>query len=118
MPRLQPVPPPSESVSPVLARLLWQWLVLGLLAVAALALARGPAQLPAALSFWLLAAPAASLLTLYRRFLATAWRARLVRATPRRGQLSRPNVRKPRDQMAVSSRRPTRQAGSRRSLAR
>ncbi|HEU0152680.1 MAG TPA: hypothetical protein VFQ84_04975 [Arenimonas sp.] len=84
MPRLPSQTPRPDPVPPVLARLLWQWLVLGVLAVLVLALVRGPGQLPAALSFWLLAAPVASLVTLHRRWLATAWRARLVRATPRR----------------------------------
>lgn len=82
MPRLQVLATRPEPVAPVLARLLWQWLALGLFAIAGLAMFRG--QVPGTLAFWLLAAPATALLTLYRQVLATAWRARLVRATPRR----------------------------------
>ena len=85
MPRLESLDTRTDPVHPVLARLLWQWLALGLMAIAVPALFR--AQVPAALAFWLLAAPAAALLTLYRQVLATAWRARLVRATPRRRPL-------------------------------
>lgn len=79
MPRL-PVRP--EPVHPLLSRLLWQALVLSLLALAVTAMFRG--AVPGTLAFWLLAAPATALLTLHRQVLATAWRARLVRATPRR----------------------------------
>ena len=70
MPLLQSLPNRPDPVHPVLARLLWQWLALGLLAIVVLALVRGHGHLPAAVAFWLLAAPAAALLTLYRRFLA------------------------------------------------
>lgn len=76
MPRLQALASPSASPFPVLARLLWQCLALGLLAVLLLPAARGDSVLLGALPFWLLAAPAAALLALHRRFLAAAWRAR------------------------------------------
>ncbi|KFL37542.1 hypothetical protein [Arenimonas donghaensis] len=86
MPRLHAIAARAESDFPVLTRLLWQALVLGVLAVALLPPARGDSALLGALPFWLLAAPAAALFMLHRRFLAAAWRAHLVRATPRRRQ--------------------------------
>ncbi|HEX4854067.1 hypothetical protein [Arenimonas sp.] len=82
MPRL---PARPEPVDPRLSRLLWQAMALALLALLVLAMFRG--AVPGALAFWLLAAPATALLTLHRHVLATAWRARLVRATPRRRPL-------------------------------
>jgi hypothetical protein len=116
MPNFEAVPSRPEPVPPVLARLLWQGLALALLAIAVPAMFNSPAS--ATLSFWLLAAPAAALLTLYRQVLATAWRARLVRATPRRRQLSRSAARAPRSPAAKSSRRPAGQAGIRRAALR
>ena len=72
------------AVDPRIANTLWQWLVLGAVAVALLPAARGDAFLIGWLPFWLLVVPAVALMTLYRHVLAAAWRARLVRATPRR----------------------------------
>lgn len=89
MPRPDAIASRTEPHFPVLTRLLWQALVLGALvalANTALPLAPGGTPLSGPLSFWLLAAPAAALLALHRRFLAAAWRAHLVRATPRRRQ--------------------------------
>ncbi|GGA79153.1 hypothetical protein GCM10011521_16740 [Arenimonas soli] len=89
MPRPSTFASRPEAAFPVLSRLLWQALALGALvslALLALPLAPGGAATFGFLPFWLLAAPAAALLTLHRRFLATAWRAHLVRATPRRRQ--------------------------------
>lgn len=83
MPRFRPEAP---AVEPVLSKLLWQALGLALLAVALPPLTFGQALLGPAASFWLPVLPALALLTLHRRFLATAWRAHLVRATPRRRQ--------------------------------
>lgn len=100
MPRLEALAPNAEPVHPVLARLLWQWLASGLLALAVLAMFQ--VAVPATLAFWLLAAPAASLLTLHRHVLATAWRARLVRATPRRRPQKRSQVRNPAPRYRVS----------------
>lgn len=77
---------PEPSVDPVLARALWQVLGLAALAVVLPPLSFGQAAFGPVASFWLLALPALALLTLHRRFLATAWRAHLVRATPRRRQ--------------------------------
>ncbi len=84
MPLLKPNAAPSVAVDPRLANTLWQWLVLGALVVALLPAARGHSDAIGALPFWLLVAPAVSLLALYRHVLAAAWRAHLVRATPRR----------------------------------
>lgn len=76
----------EPSVDPVLARTLWQVQGLAALAVVLPPLTFGQAAFGPVASFWLLALPALALLTLHRRFLATAWRAHLVRATPRRRQ--------------------------------
>lgn len=76
----------APSVDPVLARVLWQVQGLAALAVVLPPLTFGQAVFGQVASFWLLALPALALLTLHRRFLATAWRAHLVRATPRRRQ--------------------------------
>ena len=84
MPRLHTEAQPV--VAPLLARTLWQALGLALLVVALPPLTLGQALLGPAASFWLTALPALALLTLHRRFLASAWRAHLVRATPRRRQ--------------------------------
>lgn len=84
MPRLRNEAP--STVDPALARALWQALGLALLVVVLPVLAFGQAPLGPAASFWLPALPALALLTLHRRFLASAWRAHLVRATPRRRQ--------------------------------
>ena len=78
----------ATHVDPRLARTLWQWLALGALAVALVPAARGDSLLLGSLPFWLVAVPATALLTLYRHTLAAAWRARLVRATPRRRRRS------------------------------
>src|SRR5688500_17237540 len=74
----------AAAVDPRVARTLWQWLALGLVAVVLLPAARGDAFLIGSLPFWLVIAPGSALLMLYRRTLAAAWRARLVRGTPRR----------------------------------
>ena len=74
----------TPRVDPRVARTLWQWFVLGAIAVVLVPAARGHSQLIGALPFWLVVAPATALLALYRHSLAAAWRARLVRATPRR----------------------------------
>jgi hypothetical protein len=87
MPILTPTSASRSAAAAVdlrIARTLWQWLALGALAVVLLPPARGDSVLLGALPFWLLAVPALGLATLYRHVLAAAWRARLVRATPRR----------------------------------
>ena len=78
----------ATHVDPRLARTLWQWLVLGALAVALVPAARGDSTLLGWLPFWLVVVPATALLTLHRHALVAAWRARLVRATPRRRRRS------------------------------
>lgn len=84
MPRLRTEAP--SIADPALSRALWQALGLALLLVALPVLAFGQPLLGPSASFWLPALPALALLTLHRRFLASAWRAHLVRATPRRRQ--------------------------------
>uniref|UniRef100_UPI0030DAA8E4 hypothetical protein n=1 Tax=uncultured Arenimonas sp. TaxID=546226 RepID=UPI0030DAA8E4 len=72
MPRLSTFASRPEPEFPVLSRLLWQALALGaLVSLALLALPPGGASAFGFLPFWLIAAPAAALLTLHRRFLAT-----------------------------------------------
>ena len=78
----------ATHVDPRLARTLWQWLVLGALAVALVPAARGDSTLLGWLPFWLVVVPATALLTLHRHALVAAWRTRLVRATPRRRRRS------------------------------
>ena len=72
MPSLQ-----TASVTPVdprLARTLWQWLVLGVLAIVLLPAARGDSMLLGWLPFWLAVVPATALLTLHRHTLVAALR--------------------------------------------
>ena len=92
MPRLSTEATPAV---PALSRTLWQALGLALLAVVLPVLAFGQPLLGPAASFWLPALPALALLTLHRRFLASAWRAHLVRATPRRRQRFGPRPARP-----------------------
>lgn len=85
MPIPKPAPAPAATaVDPRLARTLWQWLALGAIAMLLVPAARGPVYLLGNMPFWLVLAPGAALLVLYRHALAAAWRAHLVRATPRR----------------------------------
>ena len=69
MPRLKALANRPEPEFPVLSRLLWQALALGSLvslALLALPLAPGAAAALGTLPYWLIAAPAAALLTLHR----------------------------------------------------
>lgn len=75
---------PDSRPFPVLVRLLWQWLALGAMALLVFPAARGDAAWLGWLPFWLLVAPATGLAVLHRGVFAAAWRAHLVRATPRR----------------------------------
>lgn len=75
---------PASAAYPQLARALWQWLAVGALLLLALPAARGDSAWFGPVSFWLLGAPLASLLTLYRQVLAAAWRGVLVPAPRRR----------------------------------
>lgn len=81
MPILQPTP---SRPDPILARTLWQWLVLGLVVMLLVPAARGPVYLLGNMPFWLLLAPGSGLLILYRQALASAWRRVLVPAPRRR----------------------------------
>lgn len=73
------------ALNPVLARALWQWLVVGVLALLLVPAARGNSAWFGPMSYWLVLAPLASLLVLYRHTLVAAWRGILVPA-PRRHQ--------------------------------
>jgi len=81
MPNLQPAP---SRPDPILARTLWQWLALGLVAMLLVPAARGPVYLLGNMPFWLLLAPGTGLVILYRHALAAAWRRVLVPAPRRR----------------------------------
>ena len=112
MPILQPVETRTPDVDPRLARTLWQWLALGALAMLLVPAARGPVYLLGNMPFWLVLAPGIALLTLYRHALAAAWRAHLVRATPRRRRrfgarrVSEPLFQKKRRERALPGHRP------------
>ncbi|HEX5693666.1 MAG TPA: hypothetical protein VFY00_03485, partial [Arenimonas sp.] len=90
-------------------RTLWQWLALGLIAMLLLPAARGPVYLLGNMPYWLVFAPGVALLTLYRHALVAAWRAHLVRATPRRRRRS--VARRKGGQVAFSRRFPVLQRG-------
>jgi hypothetical protein len=76
----------ASSPDARLNRVLWQWLVLGALAVALFPDARGYGLWLGWLPFWALIAPLAALAVLHRRVLMAAWRTVLVRAPRRRRQ--------------------------------
>ncbi len=103
----------EPSVDPALARALWHLQGLAALAVALPPLTFGQAAFGPVACFWLLAFPALALLTLHRRFLAAAWRAHLVRATPRRRQRFAARVAAvPRRTRRAPARAPIRVSGS------
>ncbi len=66
--------PEACHPDPRLARTLWQWLTLGLIAMLVVPAARGPVHLLGNLPFWLLIAPALGLLCLHRHALGAACR--------------------------------------------
>ena len=76
--------PPTNAPHPRLARALWQWLALGVLLLLVFPAARGPSLWFGPGAFWLLGAPLASLLMLYRHALAAVWRGILAPAPRRR----------------------------------
>lgn len=93
MPKTAPHPSfLRPAADPRVAALLGHWLAAGALAVLLLPAARGASHWIGSLPFWLVLAPAVALLTHHRHALAAAWRAHLVRATPRRRR--RPQARK------------------------
>ncbi|KAA2284605.1 hypothetical protein [Arenimonas fontis] len=79
----------TPSPDPRIANALWHWLALGALALLMLPPTRGELPWLGSGPFWLLSAPAAALAVLYRGVLAAAWRAHLVRDTPRRRRHAR-----------------------------
>ena len=89
MPRLMPPAHALPAVVPGLGLALRHWLLLGAAAVLLWPAARGASDWLGSLPFWLVLAPLAALATLYRHALVAAWRAHLVRATPRRRRRSR-----------------------------
>ena len=79
----------------VLARLLWQWLAVGLLLTLLFPAARGSSALLGPLAFWLLGVPLTSLLVFHRHALAAAWLGVLV-STPGRRRARRVALSAPR----------------------
>lgn len=79
----------TPSPDPRIANVLGHWLALGALALLMLPPARGELPWLGSGPYWLLLAPAIALAVLYRRALAAAWRAYLVRDTPRRRRRNR-----------------------------
>lgn len=77
------------SPDPRIANVLGHWLALGALALLMLPPARGELPWLGSGPYWLLLAPAIALAVLYRGALAAAWRAYLVRDTPRRRRRNR-----------------------------
>lgn len=93
MPKTAPHPSfLRPAADPRVAAVLGHWLGAGVLALLLLPAARGASDWIGSLPFWLVLAPAIALLTHHRHALAAAWRAHLVRATPRRRR--RPQARK------------------------
>lgn len=79
----------SGSIQPtvghrVVARLLWQWLAVGVLLTLLFPAARGSSALLGPMSFWLLGVPLTSLLVFHRHALAAAWLGVLVSTPGRR----------------------------------
>lgn len=85
----------AAPTHPVAARLLWQWLCVGVLLMLFFPAARGTSELIGPLSFWLLGAPLASLIMFHRQALAAAWLGVLV-STPGRRRARRPGLPAPR----------------------
>lgn len=93
MPKTAPLPSfLRPAPDPRLTAGLLHWLACGVLLVLALPAARGASGWFGSLPFWLVLAPLAALLTHHRHALAAAWRAHLVRTTPRRRR--RPQARR------------------------
>lgn len=70
--------------NPVLVRALWQWLVTGALALLFIPALRGDSAWFGPVPYWLVLAPAVSLLVLHRHTLAAVWHGILVPAPHRR----------------------------------
>jgi membrane protein implicated in regulation of membrane protease activity len=76
----------ASNPDPRLSRTLWQWLTLGVLAMALFPGARGFGLWLGWGPFWALIAPLLALSVLHRQVLKAAWRMLLVRAPRRRRQ--------------------------------
>ena len=105
MPRLVAAVSSAPSVSPALARSLWQWLTLGLLATIFLPAARGVSDAAGPWSFWLLLAPLISLAMLYRRVIAAAWQDRTQSRAAARTRSPRQSGKQARRLLRVRSKR-------------
>jgi len=80
----RPGPADQASGRRVVARLLWQWLAVGVLLTLLFPAARGSSALVGPMTFWLLGVPLTSLLVFHRHALAAAWLGVLVSTPGRR----------------------------------
>ena len=95
----------SRSLSgshPVVARLLWQWLCVGVLLTLLFPVARGNSVWVGPLAFWLLGAPLTGLIVFHRHALAAAWLGVLV-STPGRRRARRVSLPAPRPTFSARS---------------
>ncbi len=86
----------------VFARLLWQWLAVGILLTLLFPGARGSNAVVGPLAFWLLGAPLTSLIVFHRHALAAAWLGVLV-STPGRRRARRVALPAPRPSFSARS---------------
>lgn len=86
----------------VFARLLWQWLVVGVLLTLLFPSARGTSAVVGPLAFWLLGAPLTGLIVFHRHALAAAWLGVLV-STPGRRRARRVALPAPRSSFSARS---------------
>jgi hypothetical protein len=86
----------------VVARLLWQWLTVGVLLTLLFPAARGSSTLLGPMFFWLLGVPSISLIVFHRHALAAAWLGVLV-STPGRRRARRVSLPAPRPAFTARS---------------
>ena len=86
----------------IIARLLWQWLAVGVLLTLLFPAARGSSELVGPVTFWLLGVPLTSLLVFHRHALAAAWLGVLV-STPGRRRARRVALPAPRPAFTARS---------------
>lgn len=92
----------AASNHPVVTRLIWQWLCVGVLLTLLFPAARATSELLGPLNFWLLGAPLASLIVFHRHALAAAWLGVLV-SMPGRRRARRPSLPAPRTPFSARS---------------